>query len=45
MALALLSPLGGAVTGEVVHVDAGYNITGMVSLQHVHESGEVLQDF
>ena len=45
MALALLSPLGAAVTGEVVHVDAGYNITGMVSLKNAHESGAVLQDF
>lgn len=45
MALALLSPLGSAVTGEIMHVDAGYNITGMVSLQHAHESGAVLQEF
>jgi len=45
MALALLSPLGSAVTGEVVHVDAGYNVTGMVSLQNARESGAVLQDF
>ena len=45
MALALLSPLGSAVTGEVVHVDAGYNVIGMVSLHNVHESGAVLQEF
>ncbi len=45
MALALLSPLGGAVTGEILHVDAGYNVTGMVSLHNAHESGAVLQDF
>lgn len=45
MALALLSPLGSAVTGEVVHVDAGYNVTGMVAIKNAHESGEVLQDF
>lgn len=45
MALALLSPLGGAVTGEVIHVDAGYNITGMVSLKNAKESGAVLQEF
>lgn len=45
MALALLSPLGSAVTGEIVHVDAGYNVTGMVAIKNAHESGEVLQDF
>ena len=45
MALALLSPLGSAVTGEVVHVDAGYNVTGMVAIRNARESGEVLQDF
>lgn len=45
MAMALLSPLGSAVTGEVIHVDAGYNINGMVSLKNAHESGEVLSDF
>lgn len=45
MALALLSPLGGAVTGEIVHVDAGYNVIGMVSINNARESGEVLSDF
>lgn len=45
MAMALLSPLGSAVTGEILHVDAGYNINGMVSLKNAHESGEVLSDF
>ena len=45
MALALLSPLGAAVTGETIHVDAGYNITGMVALKNAHESGEVLSEF
>jgi len=28
-ALFLLSDLGAAVTGEIMHVDAGYNIVGM----------------
>ncbi len=28
-ALGLLSPLGGAITGEIVHVDAGLNTLGM----------------
>jgi len=45
MAVALLSPLSVAVTGEVVHVDCGYNVTGMVSLRNARESGEVLSDF
>ncbi len=44
-ALALLSPLGAAISGEVLHVDNGYHITGMVSLEHAHESGEVLCEF
>ena len=44
-ALSLLSPLGAAITGEVLHVDNGYHITGMVSLEHAHESGEVLSEF
>ena len=44
-ALALLSPLGEAITGEVLHVDAGYHVVGMVSLKTAHESGEVLAEF
>ena len=31
-ALYLLSPLSGGVTGEVHHVDSGYNIVGMKRL-------------
>ena len=44
-ALALLSPLGEAITGEVLHVDAGYHMVGMVSLKNAHESGQVLSEF
>ncbi len=44
-ALALLSPLGVAITGEVVHVDNGYNKIAMMSLKNVHESAEVLAEF
>ena len=44
-ALALLSPLGSAITGEVLHVDAGYNSIAMVSLDNAHESGQVLLEF
>ena len=45
MALALLSDLGAAVTGEIMHVDAGYNINGMVSLKNAREVGAVLSEF
>lgn len=44
-ALALLSPLGEAITGEVVHVDNGYNKIAMMSLKNVHESAKVLAEF
>lgn len=42
MALALLSPLGTAVTGEVLHVDAGYRIVGMINLDNAKECGKML---
>ena len=42
MALALLSPLGTAVTGEVLHVDAGYHIVGMINLDKAKECGKML---
>ena len=42
MALALLSPLGTAVTGEVLHVDAGYHIGGMINLDNAKECGKML---
>lgn len=44
-ALALLSPLGEAITGEVVHVDNGYNKIAMMSLKNVQESAKVLAEF
>ncbi len=44
-ALALLSPLGEAITGEVVHVDNGYNKIAMMSLENVQESAKVLAEF
>lgn len=44
-ALALLSPWGSAITGEVLHVDAGYHSIGMVAIDNAHESGQVLMDF
>ena len=43
--LALLSDLGMGITGEVLHVDAGYHSIGMVALDKAHESAEVLAEF
>lgn len=45
MALALLSPLGIAVTGEIVHVDAGFHATAMFNLDKAKELAEVLEQF
>ncbi len=43
--LALLSPLGIAITGEVLHVDNGYNKIAMLSMDNVHETAKALADF
>jgi enoyl-[acyl-carrier protein] reductase I len=43
MALSLLSDLGAAVTGEVIHVDCGYNKIAMINLDNAAESAAVLQ--
>ncbi len=40
--LYLLSDLGGGVTGEVMHVDAGYHTVGMVSIDNAAETAELL---
>lgn len=45
MALSLLSDLGAAVTGEVLHVDCGYNKIAMVNIDKAVESAEVLNEF
>lgn len=45
VALSLLSDLGSAITGEVLHVDGGYNTIAMVNLDNAHESAEVLNEF
>ena len=42
MALALLTGLGSAVSGEVLHVDAGYHIVGMINLDNAQECGKML---
>lgn len=41
--LFLLSDLGAGVTGEVMHVDAGYHTVGMVAVDKVSETAELLQ--
>ncbi len=41
--LFLLSDLGSGVTGEVLHVDAGYHTVGMCSVESAGETGELLQ--
>jgi len=41
-ALFLLSPLGAGVTGEVVHVDAGYHAVGMVAVDAAPQVAELL---
>ncbi|MCF8495509.1 MAG: enoyl-ACP reductase FabI [Alphaproteobacteria bacterium] len=41
--LFLLSDLGSGVTGEVLHVDAGYHTVGMVAVDSAAETAELLQ--
>ncbi len=41
--LYLLSDLGSGVTGEVLHVDAGYHTVGMVAIDSAAETAELLQ--
>lgn len=40
--LYLLSDLGSGVTGEVLHVDAGYHTVGMVSIDSAAETADLL---
>jgi enoyl-[acyl-carrier protein] reductase I len=40
--LFLLSDLGSGVTGEVMHVDSGYHTVGMLSVDNVAETAELL---
>lgn len=44
-ALSLLSPLGIAITGEVLHVDNGYNKIAMLNMDKAKETAQVLADF
>jgi len=41
--LFLLSDLGSGVTGECLHVDAGYHTVGMLAVDSVGETAELLQ--
>lgn len=43
--LYLLSELASGVTGEILHVDAGYNKIGMMNPEYAHEIGELLMTF
>ncbi|MBQ7659273.1 MAG: enoyl-ACP reductase [Alphaproteobacteria bacterium] len=45
MALALLSDLGRGVTGEIVHVDAGFHQNAMFNLDKAKELAEILEQF
>lgn len=44
-ALALLSPLGAAISGEVLHVDNGYNTIAMLNMDNVAETAKLLSDY
>jgi len=44
-ALYLLSDLGTGVTGEVMHVDAGYHTVGMMAADQAGEIAELLSNF
>jgi enoyl-[acyl-carrier protein] reductase I len=43
--LYLLSDLGTAVTGEVMHVDAGYHVVGMINTSSAKQISELLGNF
>lgn len=43
-ALYLLSDLSSGVTGENLHVDSGYHITGMLAFDNAEQSGELLAE-
>ena len=43
--LYLLSDLAGGVTGEVHHVDSGYNIVGMMAVDQAAEVSRLLEGF
>jgi enoyl-[acyl-carrier protein] reductase I len=44
-ALYLLSDLSTGVTGETLHVDSGYHTVGMLNMNNVKSSAELLSEF
>lgn len=44
MALALLSPMGLGVTGENLHVDAGYHSIAMLDMENIEETAKMLSE-
>lgn len=44
-ALYLLSDLGTGTTGEVLHVDSGYHVVGMLNVDNAAATGELLSSF
>lgn len=43
-ALGLLSACGSGITGEVLHVDSGYHIQGMLNLDNVQATVAALSE-
>ena len=43
-ALGLLSSIGTGITGEVLHVDCGYHIQGMLRMKNIEQNVEVLTE-
>ncbi len=43
--LYLLSDLSSGVTGEVLHVDSGYHVNGMLNMANVEKTAELLSGF
>ncbi len=43
-ALSLISDLGQGITGEIVHVDNGYNIVGMVAIDEALRGASILDE-
>ncbi|MCL2439799.1 MAG: enoyl-ACP reductase [Alphaproteobacteria bacterium] len=41
----MLSDLASGITGELLHVDCGYHAQGMVNLNHIKESGDMLHEY
>ena len=44
-ALFLLSQLGAGVTGEILHVDAGYHTVGMLAVDQAKPIAEMMASF